>query len=657
MSSPTPTRATQSGRQGARWRHGLPLWTPWFVSFLTYQFLFTAGYLLSYGLAYNFRYDLAPFTRYFLPLMPLNVFIKAVVFGWMRLYRAWWRYVGLRDLAAVFIASWVSWIVFFVVWILGTYTKLGPQGLPNLRPQLVFVLDWGLTVALVCGARVAVRLYREEFRPVAAGGPARVLIIGAGDAGEMVLREILRMPVERYRVVGFLDDDPAKRRARIHGVDVLGTTQQVGEICAKHDVDEILIALPGAARKELRQVVERCQRTPVRFRMVPGPDELLRGDLTVSQLREVRISDLLGREEVALDLQTIAQYLRAKRVLVTGAGGSIGAELCRQVLRFDPDRLVLVEQAENNLFETDGDLRRRYPSAHLRSYVADICDAARIQWIFARERPEVVFHAAAHKHVPLMEQNPGEAIKNNIYGTKVVADAALEHGCRKFVLISTDKAVNPSSIMGCTKRVAEMYIQQLRPDGPTQFVTVRFGNVLGSSGSVVPIFQRQITAGGPVTVTHPEMVRYFMTIPEAAQLTLQAGAIGRGGEIFLLDMGEPVKILDLAKELITLSGLRPGEDIEIVFTGIRPGEKLFEELSIRGEDVAATPHPKIGIWKKRSEDHVTVCRAIEDLMRLAQDGDPDAIRSRLRQIVPEYVEPDSTPVPVSPGVAHSGRSG
>jgi FlaA1/EpsC-like NDP-sugar epimerase len=449
------------------------------------------------------------------------------------------------------------------------------------------------------------------------------------------------MPVERYRVVGFIDDDPAKHRARIHGVDVLGTTQQIGEICNRHDIDEILIALPGATRKELRQVVERCQGAHVRFRMVPGPDELIRGDLSVSQLREVRINDLLGREEVALDLETIARYLQAKRVLITGAGGSIGSELCRQVLRFRPACLALVEKAENNLFEIENELRRRYPESDLRAYIADICDVARTRQIFEQDRPEVVFHAAAHKHVPLMEQNPGEAIKNNILGTKVVADAALACGCRKFVLISTDKAVNPSSIMGCTKRVAEMYIQQLSPDGPAQYVTVRFGNVLGSSGSVIPIFQRQIAAGGPVTVTHSDMVRYFMTIPEAAQLTLQAGAIGQGGEIFLLDMGEPVKIVDLARELITLSGLRPGEDIDIVFTGVRPGEKLFEELSIRGEDVAATPHPKIGIWKRRPEDHATVCRAIEDLARLARDGDAAAIRWRLRQIVPEYVEPDT----------------
>jgi len=643
MDGPT-THATSPDPQRLDRRRRWPFWRPLLVSFFIYQALFIASYLLSVGVTYNFQYHLDTFTRYFLPLMPINVVIKTVVFGMFRLYRGWWRYVGLRDLLSVIAASYVSFVLFMVLYFAGEFAHLWARGVP-VRPQLVFILDWGLTIALVCGARVAVRLYREEFRPIASGGPARVLIIGAGDAGEMTVREILRMPVERHRVVGFLDDDPSLRRARIHGVDVLGTTDEVGEICANHDIDEILIAIPDADRKELRKVVKACQGAAVRFRMVPGPDELIRGDVAIHQLREVDIGDLLGREEVALDAQTIALYLESKRVMVTGAGGSIGSELCRQILRFGPKRLVLIEQAENNLFETERELRERHPDAELRSYIADVCDVHRVEQIFAAEAPEAVFHAAAHKHVPLMEQNPGEAVKNNILGTQSLAEAALARGCQKFVLISTDKAVNPSSVMGCTKRVAEMYIQQLGPDGPTQFVTVRFGNVLGSSGSVLPIFQRQIAAGGPVTVTHPEMVRYFMTIPEAAQLTLQAGAIGNGGEIFLLDMGEPVKILDLARELITLNGLRPDEDIDITFTGIRPGEKLFEELSIRGEDIAPTPHPKIGIWKRRPEDHATVCHAIDELARLAEDADPDTLRAGLAAIVPEYAEPDAEPQP------------
>ncbi len=634
----TAPPSSPSRRKRLDWAKRWPPLKPLLISFTVYQVLFAASYLFSYGVAYNFRYELDTFTQYLLPLMPFNVGIKAVVFGMYRLYRDWWRYVGLRDLLSVLVASWVSWFLFLLLYFAAEWLNLLPT--VSIRPQLVFTLDLVLTIALVCGARVAVRLYREEFRPIASGGPARVLIVGAGDAGEMLLREILRMPVERYRVVGFLDDDPAMRRARIHGVSVLGTTAQVGEVCDAHDVDEILIAMPGADQHEIRKVVEACQGAAVRFRIVPGPDELLRGDLSLSKLREVRISDLLGRDEVTLDVETIAAYLQHKRVVVTGAGGSIGSELCRQILRFKPQTLILIEQAENNLFEIERDLRRGDDQADIRPYVADVCDRQRVEQIFAAEHPDVVFHAAAHKHVPLMEQNPGEAVKNNILGTKVVADKALEHGCRKFVLISTDKAVNPSSIMGCTKRLAEMYVQQRGDARGTQFVTVRFGNVLGSSGSVVPIFQRQIADGGPVTVTHPDMVRYFMTIPEAAQLTLQAGAIGQGGEIFLLDMGEPVRIVDLARQLITLNGLRPDEDIPIVYTGIRPGEKLFEELNIRGEDIAPTPHPKIGIWRHRPGDHETVCETIRCLADLAARNDAQGIRRQLAEVVPEYMPAD-----------------
>ncbi|MFQ6048303.1 MAG: polysaccharide biosynthesis protein, partial [Phycisphaerae bacterium] len=496
-----------------------------------------------------------------------------------------------------------------------------------------------------------------------AGGPANLLIIGAGDTAEAVVREVERMPEERYRVVGLLDDDRRTWGAQIRGIEVLGGTEQVGEICRRFDVDEILIALPRATRRELRRVVGLCEGTNVRFRTLPDVKELIAGRVRVHDLPEVNITDLLGREEVSLDEASIARFLKAKPVLVTGAGGSIGSELCRQILRFAPAELVLLERAENQLFQIERELLRRVPPGYpLAAYLADVCDRRRLEQIFARHRPAVVFHAAAHKHVPMMERDPAEAVKNNILGTKVVADAARDHRCGKFVLISTDKAVRPASIMGCTKRVAEMYVQQLSQLGPTQFVTVRFGNVLGSSGSVIPLFQEQIAAGGPVTVTHPQMMRYFMTIPEACQLVMQAGAMGRGGEIFVLDMGEPVNILELARELITLSGLAPGEDIEIVFTGIRPGEKLFEELSIEGEDVSRTAHPKIGIWKNRPESFQAVCRGIEQLLSLADAGDADRIRQHLKQLVPEYAPANSdttgqpSPSPIAPGKPASGST-
>jgi FlaA1/EpsC-like NDP-sugar epimerase len=402
-------------------------------------------------------------------------------------------------------------------------------------------------------------------------------------------------------------------------------------------VEEVWIALDRATPSEMRKVVEQCQGANLRFRTVPPAMDLIEGRVQVSQIRDVEITDLLGRQQVELDTEAIGRQLSGQRIAVTGAGGSIGAEMCRQIARFEPEQLILIEQAENNLFEIDRELRKTFPDLSIRPCVADICDRARMVSLLRSERPSAVFHAAAHKHVPMMECNAGEAVKNNVLGTKTVADAAIEAGVDKMVMISTDKAVNPTSIMGCSKRVAELYVQQLDNRSSTHFVTVRFGNVLGSSGSVIPIFRQQIANGGPVTVTHPEMTRYFMTIPEAAQLVLQAGTMGDGGEIYVLDMGEPIKIVDLAEAMITLSGLRPGEDIEIQFTGIRPGEKLYEELSIEGEDVSRTKHSKIGIWRNRPEDWDRLSR---DIMRLIESADvesDDGIRDQLRRLVPEFV--------------------
>jgi FlaA1/EpsC-like NDP-sugar epimerase len=374
----------------------------------------------------------------------------------------------------------------------------------------------------------------------------------------------------------------------------------------------------------------------VRLRTIPGVEAVIEGRVTVSRIRDVDIKDLLGREQVELDEAQISQKLCGQRVLVTGAGGSIGSEMCRQILRYHPAKLVLVEQAENNLFEIDRELSTVAPETPRACYVCDICDANRVDRIFDAERPAVIFHAAAHKHVPMMETNVGEAIKNNIRGTQTVADAAKRYEVQRFVMISTDKAVNPTSVMGCTKRVAEMYIQQLRQQAKTQFITVRFGNVLGSSGSVVPIFARQIAAGGPVTVTDPNMTRYFMTIPEASQLVLQAGTMGSDGDIFVLDMGEPVKIVDLAREMITLSGLRPGDDIEIKITGVRPGEKLYEELSVTGENMGRTTHEKIYVWRNRKEDWPRICQLMAELIAVADDLPPEQLKAKLADLVPEF---------------------
>ncbi|MEN6333282.1 MAG: nucleoside-diphosphate sugar epimerase/dehydratase, partial [Phycisphaerales bacterium] len=374
----------------------------------------------------------------------------------------------------------------------------------------------------------------------------------------------------------------------------------------------------------------------IRFRTVPSITDIASGRLRVSEIRDVDINDLLGREVVQLDLDRIEAFARDKVILVTGAGGSIGSEMCRQICHFKPGLLLLVEQAENPLFYIERDLRRQFPSVQTQALICDITDRARVESVFTLYKPQVVIHAAAHKHVPLMELNPSEAIKNNVHGTRTVADAADRHQATHFVMISTDKAVNPTSIMGSSKRIAELYIQDLGKTSKTQFVTVRFGNVLGSEGSVVPIFKKQIAEGGPVTVTHPEMKRYFMTIPEASQLVLQAAGMGQGGEIFVLDMGEPVKIVDLAKELITLSGFRPGEDIEIVFTGPRPGEKLFEELRIEGEDMQRTRHPKISIWKNIPMDRDRLRAGIVSLIDAAERQNAAELSRRIKTLVPEY---------------------
>jgi FlaA1/EpsC-like NDP-sugar epimerase len=592
-------------------------------------------------------------------LLGLALPIKLAVFLFTGQYRGSWRYVGLRDLFGVTSASLVGTFFFLTAyfllengwaWAFG-HTLIDQWPLQYLRQSSVFALDWACTIAFVSAARIVVRFYYEDIQPRGGITPVRVLICGAGDAGEAVLRELFR--IGRYHCVGFLDDQVPQLGGRIHECEILGRTAQIREICERHAVEQVLIALPKASPRTIRHIVERCHGTGVLFRTIPVMTDVMEGRIQVSQLRDVDIDDLLGREEVQLDTEQIGRQLQGRRVLVTGAGGSIGSEMCRQIAAFTPERLILVEQAENNLFEIDRELRASFPTLTVLPCVADITDAPRFRAILRQQRPSTVFHAAAHKHVPMMELNPGEAIKNNIAGTVTVADACLEFGVEKMVMISTDKAVNPTSIMGCTKRVAEMYVQGLTGQGVTQFVTVRFGNVLGSSGSVVPIFKKQIAGGGPVTVTHPEMTRYFMTIPEAAQLVLQAGTMGRGGEIYVLHMGEPIRIVDLARDMITLSGLRPDIDIEIVFSGKRPGEKLHEELSNEGEDVGDTPHPKIGIWKHRPADRKTVCVSIERLLRAADSADLAMIQTELQRTVPEYcpggsAEPENGPDEGSP---------
>ncbi len=603
------------------------------------------------------------FGEKYLVMLPFALAIKTAVFIAAKLFRGWWQYAGIRDVAQILYASWLTLLIGFVIYLGIDWGPMQAGRLPLFRmPPGVMVLDFIATVFLVCTARLGVRLYREELRPVAAEGLRRVIVVGAGNAAETLIREIYRMQEDRYRVVGLVDDDPAKQGLYLHGLPVLGRTDQLKALCEEHDVDEVLIAMPSASQKELRRVVSLCQGANLKFRSLPGVSELIDGRFTVSQIHEVDINDLLGRAVVNLDRQAIGRFLAGRRVLITGAGGSIGSEMCRQIAAFDPARLILVEQAENPLFEIERELAQRWPQLPVATVICDIFDRKRIHRVFELHRPEVVIHAAAHKHVPLMERNSCEAIKNNVFGTRNVADAACAAGADEFVMISTDKAVNPSSIMGCTKRVAELYVQALngRPGCTTQYKAVRFGNVLGSAGSVVPIFKKQIAEGGPVRVTHPEMTRYFMTIPEASQLVLQAAATGTGGQIFLLDMGEPVKIVDLARDLITLSGFRPGVDIDIVFTGVRPGEKLFEELRIEGEDIEPTTHEKVRVWRTRPMDWDALQARLGELEALANEADRQQIVQALQRVVPEYEPlnpPDTVDKTRRPPAAQPAASG
>ena len=601
--------------------------------------VFAISLMLSFLVTANMQFRADWFVTQYPLLLVFFITVKLVIFGLFKQYRGWWRYVGISDLTGIIRASLVSTLIIVCLWFLGLQTTAVRKDFPAIEEvgQGVFVADLFGTIFLLAGFRMVIRLYHEEFRTIEIGRLKRFLIVGAGNTGESLLREILRMPVAQYEVIGFIDDDPAKQGISIHGIPVLGTVDQLPNICKDSNIEEVAIAMPSATVPQRRRVIQVCQGTKVRFRTVPSMTDIASGRFRVSQIRDVDINDLLGREAIQLDTDLIEAFIKGKIILVTGAGGSIGSEMCRQICLFNPKLLLLVEQAENPLFYIERELREKFPDIQPITVVCDITDKSRVESIFEKYRPEVVIHAAAHKHVPLMELNPGEAIKNNVVGSRTVADAADKFGAGSFVMISTDKAVNPTSIMGSSKRVAEIYVQDLNRTSKTHFVTVRFGNVLGSEGSVIPIFKKQIAQGSPVTVTHPEMKRYFMTIPEASQLVLQAASMGKGGEIFVLDMGDPVKIVDLATELITLSGFRPGEDIEIVFTGLRPGEKLFEELSIKGEDMQETRHPKIGIWKNIPMDRDILRRKIEELVALAKDGEHSAIAAKIKELVPEYI--------------------
>lgn len=555
-------------------------------------------------------------------LLPAILFVRLVSFYGFGLYHRLWRYASLHEILAIVGAVTVS------SFILTAFL----QAVNTALPRSVHLISWILTIALIGLSRICARLW-YYFHPMDSSGCTRVLIIGAGDAGAMIAREIRQRYFDCKKLIGFIDDDPYKQHKMFYGVKVLGMRQDIKSIVQARQVTEIIIAMPSVGGELIRPIINECKQTGCIVKILPGIYQIIDGRVIVSRLRDVDLEDLLRRKPVQLNIREIARYLSGRKVLITGAGGSIGSELCRQIASLSPSTLILLGKGENSIYEIDRELREKYPDLSIKPVIADIRDRDRISMIFREFMPEVVFHAAAHKHVPLMEEQAVEAVRNNIFGTKIVAEAAERAGTEIFVMVSTDKAVNPTSVMGATKRVAELIIHHMNQVSETKFVAVRFGNVLGSRGSVVPLFKRQIAQGGPVTVTHPEMRRYFMTIPEATQLVLQAGSMATGGEVFVLDMGEPVKIIDLAQDLIELSGLIPQKDIDIKFTGLRPGEKMFEELLTAEEGTSKTVHSKVFVANLRT---VETCVMKSALLELGQTTDQQQIVKILKLLIPTY---------------------
>lgn len=591
------------------------------------------AFVLAYQLRFDFVLPQAEVPHLFLQL-PLVVSIQFSVLMLTGVYKFIWRYVSLIEVKKFALAA--LWAALPVI----VFRLLLPDSWQAWRvPLSVILVDTSLAFAGALGLRVIRRdIYERNHRRATRAGNGKmkpVLLIGAGRAGISTLTEIKSRGDMEIQVKGFIDDDIAKKDSVINGVRVLGSVKELSRFVRELKIDHVVISIAQISRPEYQRILNMCEQVPVKVRTIPGLYEILLGRVQVTRIRDVQIEDLLGRDPVNLDEESMNAFLSSKTVMVTGAGGSIGAELARQVLSFEPARILLVERSECALFAIERELRDLYPLADIVPLVADICDQTRMKAIFKTKRPHVVLHAAAHKHVPMMELNECEAVKNNILGTKLVGELAGECDVETFVLISSDKAVRPTSVMGATKRMAELVIQDLDQKFTTRYVAVRFGNVIGSAGSVLPIFREQICKGGPVTVTHPDMVRYFMTIPEASQLVLQAGAIGKGGEIFILDMGQPVRVFDLAKDMIKLSGFKPFEDIDIVFTGVRPGEKLFEELQVTGEEVTKTGHPKILIGRITKYPSEQLLSALDQLRHLACEGMSQEARETLNSFLTE----------------------
>ena len=563
----------------------------------------------------------------------ITIVIKITVFYFFKLYNSLWIYASVEELIQIILGTLMAQLV-VVAYLFFVQAAV---------PRSIFILVWLVEVLLLGGLRFSYRIFRK-FKTYGnvfdRGNQKRVMIVGAGDAGVMVIKELRKHAQLNSLPVALIDDNMQKLGRNINGVPVLGNRSDIRTVAKRKKIDEIIIAIPSASKKVIKEVVKECKKTDCKLKILPGVYEIIDGSVNISQIREVGIEDLLGREEVHLDVTNINHFIKGKVVMVTGAAGSIGSELVRQIINYQPKKVILFDINENGLHDLQQEINRKLANDNLNVefiyFIASIRDLKRLDYLFSHYQPNVVFHAAAHKHVPLMELSPHEAVKNNVFGTWNLAIVSDKYNVEKFVQISTDKAVNPTNVMGATKRICEMIVQTYDRESATEFTAVRFGNVLGSNGSVIPLFKRQIAQGGPVTVTHADIIRYFMTIPEASQLVLEAGAMAKGGEIFILDMGEPIRIIDLAEDLIRLSGFIPYEDIDIQFTGLRPGEKLYEELLLSEEGISETAHSKIFIGKPIFSDLNHLIHHLEILKGVVNKGEKEDIRQYLKKLVPEY---------------------
>jgi FlaA1/EpsC-like NDP-sugar epimerase len=589
---------------------------------------------LSVLFAFLVRFEGLIPQRYFLNIKGLvffSILFTIPIFYFFKLYFFSWAYVSAEELISLIKATSLSFLL-----LTATYFILRDHRLFSGFPRSTLFITYFFIFILCGGLRFAKRIYFQIFPKGKREEKINVLIVGAGDLGEQILRAIKSFPKSRYFPVGFVDDDLAKQGILIHGLKVLGKIKDIPKIAKENLIEEMIIALPYGSKK-IKEAVEFGRKAKIKkIKILPSIGDLISGEIPLTKLKDIEIEDLLGREPIELDKKLIADFIKGKIVLITGAAGSIGSELSKQVASFSPSLLLILDQDETGIFNLFNELKEKFPKQEIKSIICDIRDEEKIKRIFQEFKPQIVFHAAAYKHVPLMEEHPDEAVKNNVFGTEIVAKAALEINCEKFIFISTDKAVNPTSIMGATKRIGEMICQVLNKKGKTKFISVRFGNVLDSRGSVIPIFKEQIKSGGPLTVTHPEMKRYFMLNSEACLLVMEAGAIGKGGEVFVLDMGKPIKILDLAKEMIKLSGLEPDKDIAITFVGPRPGEKLFEEVLSAEEGTFATKYQKILIAKLKEPDEEKLKTNLGKLKVLVQENKKDEILEVFKDLIPSY---------------------